>query len=338
MTYRFEDFVLDPEQRQLRRGDTVVPISPRYFDALHLLVAEAGQLVTKDRLLSEVWAGVPVTDEALTQCVRTLRRELGDQASAPRFIATATKHGYRFIAPVSRLGAEEPAREAGVVGFALGGAAGAGLAGVAGGLLYGSLAMPGASMGGASVLSVLLVINVAIGLVGGFGVALGMALGRASLARAGVGRDLGLVIGGAVGGLATGAVCKLFALDLFALLFGAAPTAMTGGAEGLALGATVAAGAVVGARAGRGRLAPVLGAGLAGAAAGAAIILLGGRLMGDSLELLSATFRASRLTLGPLDGGWSRVALGAVEGFGFGAGVIGGARLGWRQLAGARPR
>ena len=65
-----------------------------------MLVGEAGKLVTKDRFLDEVWRGVPVTDEALTQCIKTLRRQLGDDAASPRFIETVPKHGYRFIAPV----------------------------------------------------------------------------------------------------------------------------------------------------------------------------------------------------------------------------------------------
>jgi len=74
--------------------------SARYLDALALLVREAGRLVSKDRFLEDVWNGVPVTDEALTQCIKTLRGKLGDDASNPRFIETVPKHGYRFIAPV----------------------------------------------------------------------------------------------------------------------------------------------------------------------------------------------------------------------------------------------
>src|SRR6476659_399309 len=78
--YRFEDFALDAGDRRLRRGDAAVELNARYLD--------------------EVWRGVPVTDEALTQCIKTLRRQLGDDAANPRFIATVPKHGYRFIAPV----------------------------------------------------------------------------------------------------------------------------------------------------------------------------------------------------------------------------------------------
>src|ERR671921_2667650 len=98
--YSFADFLLDPDDRQLRRDGAPVELNARYLDALALLVREQGKLVTKDRFLDEVWRGVPVTDEALTQCIRTLRRQLGDSASRPRFIETVPKHGYRFIAQV----------------------------------------------------------------------------------------------------------------------------------------------------------------------------------------------------------------------------------------------
>ena len=57
------------------------------------MVREAGTLVTKDGFLDEVWAGVPVTDEALTQCIKSLRRALGDDAARPQFIETVPKHG-----------------------------------------------------------------------------------------------------------------------------------------------------------------------------------------------------------------------------------------------------
>ncbi len=108
--FRFEGYLLDPRDRQLRRDGAPVELNARYFDALALLVREAGRLVSKDRFLDEVWHGVPVTDEALTQCIRTLRKQLGDDAASPRFIETVPKHGYRFIAPVERIGDEPGAR------------------------------------------------------------------------------------------------------------------------------------------------------------------------------------------------------------------------------------
>ncbi|MDQ3139423.1 MAG: transcriptional regulator, partial [Pseudomonadota bacterium] len=102
--FRFERFALDSRDRQLLRDDVPVDLNARYFDALDLLVRNAGKLVSKDRFLEEVWRGVPVTDEALTQCIKTLRRQLGDDAARPRFIETVPKHGYRFIAPVEAIG------------------------------------------------------------------------------------------------------------------------------------------------------------------------------------------------------------------------------------------
>src|SRR5216110_1888388 len=99
-SFRFDRLVLDPTDRQLKSGGEAVELNARYLDALTLLVSEQGKLVPKDRFLDEVWRGVPVTDEALTQCIKTLRKQLGDSATVPRFIETVPKHGYRFIAPV----------------------------------------------------------------------------------------------------------------------------------------------------------------------------------------------------------------------------------------------
>ena len=100
--YRFGNFVVDARERRLLAGDAPVEVSARYFDALLLLVGEAGRLVSKERFMAEVWQGMPVTDEALTQCIRSLRRALGDSATRPRFIETVPRHGYRFVAPVER--------------------------------------------------------------------------------------------------------------------------------------------------------------------------------------------------------------------------------------------
>src|SRR3954468_23753112 len=105
--FRFDRFTLDPGDRRLRRDGAPVELNARYLDALCLLVGDAGKLIPKERFLDEVWRGIPVTDEALTQCIRTLRKQLGDDAGRPRFIETVPKHGYRFIAPVEVLeGAE----------------------------------------------------------------------------------------------------------------------------------------------------------------------------------------------------------------------------------------
>src|SRR5688572_13993974 len=96
---RFGDFVLDAANRTLLRGGAEVSLNARYFDALALLVREHGRLVPKQRLFDEVWAGSVVTDAALTQCIKEIRRQLGDDATDPTFVRTVPGHGYTFIAP-----------------------------------------------------------------------------------------------------------------------------------------------------------------------------------------------------------------------------------------------
>src|SRR6478735_6115660 len=143
-SFRFEQFELDPANRRLSRDGAPVELNARYLDALVLLAGEQGRLVSKDRFLEEVWRGIPVTDEALTQCIKTLRRQLGDDAANPRFIETVPKHGYRFIAGVEGASSEPAAvrqrsavewRDALLLGAA--GTIGGGLAGFIGGLFYG---------------------------------------------------------------------------------------------------------------------------------------------------------------------------------------------------------
>lgn len=106
--YRFDDFTLDAANRSLLRGGVPVALNARYFDALALLVREHGQLVSKQRFFDEVWGNTVVTDAALTQCIKEIRRQLGDEAGDPRFVRTVPGHGYCFIAPVSDSHEREP--------------------------------------------------------------------------------------------------------------------------------------------------------------------------------------------------------------------------------------
>jgi pimeloyl-ACP methyl ester carboxylesterase len=108
----FGDFRLDPANATLKRGDAAVALTPKAFGVLELLVSRAGQLVTKDEFLDRLWPGVFVGDAVLKVCVREIRQALGDDHQAPRFIETAHKRGYRFVAPVSVEAAAAPAVEA----------------------------------------------------------------------------------------------------------------------------------------------------------------------------------------------------------------------------------
>jgi DNA-binding winged helix-turn-helix (wHTH) protein len=291
--FRFDGFVLDMGDRQLKREGVPVELNARYFDALALLVREQGRLVSKDRFLDQVWRGVPVTDEALTQCIKTLRKQLGDNAASPRLIETVPKHGYRFIAAVEAGIEPQSAPASAGAGrwrrFLLRGGAGtigAGLAGLIGGIFYG---FAGASqplqpgMGAVSVLLVVTCLTILVALVGGAGVAFGIAAADFAPAR----RWHWNVAGGAVGGLVVGGVVKLLGLDGFNLLLGQSPGDITGAAEGAMLGGAVGLGSWLGAYWGGHSLRrAVATAGLVGAVAGMLVPQFGGRLMGGSLDLL----------------------------------------------------
>jgi len=95
--YRFDDLYLDLRNRELRRNGRALTLNSKYFDVLHLLVRRNGRLVEKQKIFDEVWAGVIVTDAALTQCIKDIRKALGDEAGNPRYIKTVPKHGYVFI-------------------------------------------------------------------------------------------------------------------------------------------------------------------------------------------------------------------------------------------------
>jgi DNA-binding winged helix-turn-helix (wHTH) protein len=98
--YRFDSFYIDAVNRQLWRDGVLLSLNSKYFDVLLLLASHSGQLVEKSRIFEEIWAGVFVTDAALTQGIKDIRRQLGDDASNPRYIKTVPKHGYIFIGSV----------------------------------------------------------------------------------------------------------------------------------------------------------------------------------------------------------------------------------------------
>lgn len=310
--FRFGDFFLDPGNRQLLRGGEPIELSSRYLDALALMVSDAGSLISKDRFLGEVWQGVPVTDEALTQCIKALRKVLGDDATSPRFIETVPKHGYRFIAIVE-FGAAgnassvvEPVPEMHytrlqqflVTGLAA--TAGGAIAGAIGGLLYGFAAASQAQSGGGalSALLVLWLLTILLATIGAAGVGFGIAAAEAYKPQS----LPAMVIGGGLGGLAVGAFARLLGFDAFNLLLGSSPQDFTGASEGAILGAAASAAVWFTRRMAHNR--PIMSLAipsvLLGAAAAFLISLTGGRLFGGSLAALSEQFPQSSLRLDPL--------------------------------------
>jgi DNA-binding winged helix-turn-helix (wHTH) protein len=101
MTFFIGNCEVFADLNRIRRGDDVLEVEPRVMAVLEELAREPGRVVTRDDLHRTVWSDVIVTDDALTRCIRELRRILGDDARAPKYIETISKRGYRLIAPVT---------------------------------------------------------------------------------------------------------------------------------------------------------------------------------------------------------------------------------------------
>lgn len=110
MKLRFDDFVLDLNKFSLSRQGADVSVEPQTFDLLAYLIKHRDRFVGRDELMDKVWTGRTVSDSTVSSCVKAARKALGDDAEKQRYIATASRRGYRFVAEVSDVeDAPEPA-------------------------------------------------------------------------------------------------------------------------------------------------------------------------------------------------------------------------------------
>ena len=100
MLYFFEDFVLDPDRRELRRGNALIEVQPQVFDLLQYLVANRDRVVSKDDLIQAVWGGRIVSEFALTSRINATRTAVGDNGDRQRLIRTLPRKGVRFVGVV----------------------------------------------------------------------------------------------------------------------------------------------------------------------------------------------------------------------------------------------
>jgi TolB-like protein/DNA-binding winged helix-turn-helix (wHTH) protein len=91
---------IEPVRCTILTSEGEIRIEPRVMDVLTLMVAHAGQVVTREEFIKAVWNGTFVTDEVLSRCIYRLRKALGDDTRSPLYIETVAKRGYRLIAPV----------------------------------------------------------------------------------------------------------------------------------------------------------------------------------------------------------------------------------------------
>ena len=94
----FAGYRFDRGTGQLWSGNEEIRLTPKASAVLSVLVARAGQPVSKEDLFASVWNDTAVSDDALTSCIQELRRALADDAKQPRFIETRHRRGYRFAA------------------------------------------------------------------------------------------------------------------------------------------------------------------------------------------------------------------------------------------------
>lgn len=106
MIYVFADYELDEQLYQLSQAGEPLELERKVFDVLAYLVQHHDRLVTKEELLEKLWPEQVVGEAALTRCITSARKALGDDGNRQEFIKTQYGRGYRFVAavaaPVSR--------------------------------------------------------------------------------------------------------------------------------------------------------------------------------------------------------------------------------------------
>src|SRR5580765_2777139 len=117
MQVRFEAFLLDSETRELLCDGHSVPLSPKAFDLLSILVADRPKAISKSDLQERLWPATFVVEKNLANLVSEIRDALGDDPSKPRFIRTVHRFGYAFRETRPRPEAGLPASRGGEVSF-----------------------------------------------------------------------------------------------------------------------------------------------------------------------------------------------------------------------------
>jgi len=98
--FAFDEFEVDPTRRLLLKDDITVPLKPKAFDLLLVLIESAGEVLSKKELFDLIWSEQFVEENNLTVHIAALRKALGEKKSDHRFIVTVPGHGYKFVADV----------------------------------------------------------------------------------------------------------------------------------------------------------------------------------------------------------------------------------------------
>src|ERR1700748_2455389 len=108
--YRFGVFEADATTAELRRKGVRIKLHSQPFQVLVMLLERPGELLTREEISRELWPDGTFVDyeHGVNSAVNRIREALGDTASNPRFVETLARRGYRFVAPVERIGEPEP--------------------------------------------------------------------------------------------------------------------------------------------------------------------------------------------------------------------------------------
>jgi len=104
LRYLFEDYALDTDRRELRRGTESIPLTPQVFDLLTYLIEKREIVVSRDGLNAAIWGGRIVSESALTTRINAARGAIGDSGEQQRLIKTFPRKGIRFVGNVRELG------------------------------------------------------------------------------------------------------------------------------------------------------------------------------------------------------------------------------------------
>ena len=99
--FLFDDIRVDPATFQAFKAEQVISLEPKTLRLLLFLIENRGRLIEKDEILDAIWSGTHVTENALTREIGKLRKSLGDDPKAPKYIETVHTRGYRFVAELA---------------------------------------------------------------------------------------------------------------------------------------------------------------------------------------------------------------------------------------------
>jgi DNA-binding winged helix-turn-helix (wHTH) protein len=100
LLYVFDNYVLDPDRRELRCGATVVAMEPQVFDLLVYLIRQREHVVSRDEMIEQIWGGRIVSESALSTRINAVRSAIGDRGTEQRLIKTLPRKGVRFVGEV----------------------------------------------------------------------------------------------------------------------------------------------------------------------------------------------------------------------------------------------